>query len=143
MEPARWWLLGLGATCYADAGSVGDHYKMRVLVVEDEPLLSMLLEESVTELGHELAGSAATVDQALETLAAGEIDLALLDFSLGQETTSVPVAERLRAAGIPFIFLSGHHSLEADGGVPNAPLLTKPFSLDQLDNAIRSLDLAD
>lgn len=116
---------------------------MRVLVVEDEPLLSMLLEESVAELGHELAGSAATVDQALEALASNDIDLALLDFTLGHETTSLPIAERLRAAGIPFIFLSGHHTLEADGEVPPAPLLTKPFSLDQLDRAIRSLDLAD
>lgn len=115
---------------------------MRVLVVEDEPLLSMLLEESVAELGHELAGSAATVDQALETLASNEIDLALLDFSLGHQTTSLPVAERLRDAGIPFIYLSGHHSLEAEGDVPPAPLLTKPFSIDQLEAAISSLDLA-
>ena len=116
---------------------------MRVLVVEDEPLLSMLLEESVTELGHELAGSAATVDQALEALEAQTIDFALLDFSLGHKTNSLPVAERLRAAGIPFIFLSGHHSLEAEGDIPPAPLLTKPFSLDQLDDAIRQLDRAD
>jgi DNA-binding response OmpR family regulator len=116
---------------------------MRVLVVEDEPLLSMLLEESVAELGHELAGSAATVKQALEALATSEIDLALLDFSLGHETTSVPIAERLHAAGIPFIYLSGHHTLEADGEVPEAPLLTKPFSLEQLEQAIRSLDLPD
>lgn len=121
-----------------DAGS-----NMRVLVVEDEPLLSMLLEESVAELGYELAGSAATVDQALATLATSQIDLALLDFSLGQDKTSLPVAEQLRAAGIPFIFLSGHQTLEADGDVPPAPLLTKPFSLDQLDDAIRGLDLAD
>lgn len=116
---------------------------MRVLVVEDEPLLSMLLEESVTELGHVLAGSAATVDQAMETLASSEIDLALLDFSLGHQTTSVPIAERLREAGIPFIFLSGHHSLEGEGDVPAAPLLTKPFSLDQLEAAISRLPIAD
>jgi DNA-binding response OmpR family regulator len=115
---------------------------MRVLVVEDEPLLSMLLEESVTELGHELAGSAATVEQALEALESGGIDFALLDFSLGQKTNSLPVAARLQADGIPFIFLSGHHSLEAEGDIPPAPLLTKPFSLEQLDTAIRGLDLA-
>ena len=114
---------------------------MRVLVVEDEPLLSMLLEESVMELGHELAGSAATVDQALETLQSRAIDIALLDFSLGHKTTSLPVAERLQAAGIPFIFLSGHHSLEGEGDIPPAPLLTKPFSLEQLDAAIRGLDV--
>src|ERR1043166_4677523 len=110
---------------------------MRVLVVEDEPLLSMLLEESVTELGHELAGSAATVDQALETLDTAPIDLALLDFSLGNDTTSLPVAERLRAAGLPFISLPGPASPDAEDEVPAAPLLTKPFSLAQLERAIR------
>jgi DNA-binding response OmpR family regulator len=124
------------------AGSLGIAPLMRVLLVEDEPLLSMLLEESVTELGYDLAACAATVDQALEAIEAGAIDFALLDFSLGQETTSLPVAERLRALGIPFIFLSGHQSLEGEGDVPQAPLLTKPFSLDQLDAAIRGLDLA-
>jgi DNA-binding response OmpR family regulator len=115
---------------------------MRILVVEDEPLLAMLLEESVTELGHEVAGAAATVEQAMALLDEGTVELALLDFSLGQQTTSVPVAVRLRERGIPFLYLSGHRSLGEEGNYPPAPLLTKPFSLDQLDAAIRRLPLA-
>lgn len=113
---------------------------MRVLVVEDEPLLAMLLEENLAELGHELAGSAATVPQALSMLDLGEIDCALLDFSLGHETTSAPVAQRLRSTGTPFYFLTGHLSLEGGAEIPSdAPMLTKPVSLDQLDIALRDM----
>ena len=112
---------------------------MRILVVEDEPLLSMLLEENIVELGHEVAGSAATVAHALETVDKGRVDCALLDFSLGSSGNSVPIAERLRADGIPFTFLSGHQDFKHDQSVPEAPLLNKPFSLDQLDVAIRDM----
>jgi len=111
---------------------------MKVLVVEDEPLLAMLLEESLVELGHEVAGSAATVDQALATLDAGEVDFALLDFTLADETDASPVAARLRGQAIPFVYLTGHRSLPVGQGIPEAPLLAKPFTLDQLDGALRA-----
>ena len=65
---------------------------MRILVVEDEPLLALLLEQSLAELGHELAGSAATVDQAMAAIERGPVEFGLLDYSLGAEATSVPVA---------------------------------------------------
>lgn len=118
---------------------------MRILVVEDEPLLAMLLEESLAELGHEIAGSAATVEQALDTLESGSegqnVEFGVLDFSLGHDTTALPVALRLRERGIPFMYMSGHATLDAEG-LPTAPLLTKPFTVDQLDAAIRGLALA-
>ena len=115
---------------------------MRVLVVEDEPLLAMLLEESLVELGHEIAASAATVEQALSALEAGPVEFGILDYSLGQDMTALPVARRLRERGIPFMYLSGHASLDEGGAVPPAPLLTKPFTLDQLDATIRGMALA-
>ena len=117
---------------------------MRILVLEDEPLLAMMLEECLEELGHELAGSAASVEQAFQLLdgATSPPDFALLDFSLGGETNSLPVARRLRAQGVPFVYLTGHASLDAESDVPPAPILSKPFSLEQLDAAIRSATLA-
>lgn len=115
---------------------------MKILVVEDEPLLSMLLEENVAELGHEVVGAAGTVEHALALIDEVPIELALLDFSLGQQTTSVPIAVRLRDKGIPFLYLSGHRSLGEEGDIPSAPLLTKPFSLEQLDAAIRGMPVA-
>lgn len=117
---------------------------MRIMVLEDEPLLAMMLEESLEELGHDLAGSAATVSQALELLdsAASPPEFALLDFSLGSDANSLPVARRLRAEGIPFAYLTGHVSLDLDGDEPVAPILTKPVNLDQLAIVIRDYKLA-
>ena len=115
---------------------------MRVLVVEDEPLLAMLAEECLAELGHEVVGSAANVDQAMATIDTVELDFALLDFTLADDATSVPVAVRLRADGIPFAYLTGHRSLPLGGEVPVAPLLTKPFTVDQLDCTLRASRLA-
>lgn len=112
---------------------------MRILVVEDEPLLAMLLEEDLSDLGHEPVGSAATVEQALALIAEEAVDAALLDFSLGHETTSAPVARALRDAGTPFYYLSGHASLEAADETPDAPLLTKPVSLDALKCALKDM----
>ena len=115
---------------------------MRILVVEDEPLLAMLLEESLAELGHDVVGCAASVDQAMLTIDGIELDFALLDFTLGDDATSAPVAIRLRDEGVPFVYLTGHRSLPSNPDVPDAPLLTKPFTLDQLDKALRAVRLA-
>ncbi len=112
---------------------------MRILVVEDEPLLAMLLEESLTDLGHEPIGAAATVDQAMAMLDSQPVDAALLDFSLGQNSTSAPIAHRLREKGTPFFYLSGHASLQATDNTPAAPLLIKPVSLVDLKSALADL----
>jgi DNA-binding response OmpR family regulator len=114
---------------------------MRVLVVEDEPLLAMLTEECLAELGHEVAGSAATVDQAMAIIDTASLDFALLDFTLGDGATSAPVALRLRADGIPFAYLTGHHSLPPGEDAPPAPLLTKPFTVEQLEETLRATRL--
>ena len=116
---------------------------MRILVVEDEPLLAMMLEEYLAELGHELLGSAATAAQAFEFLDGDgpTPDLALLDFSLGQDANSLPVARRLRDLRVPFAYLTGHFSLDLENGDPEAPIVTKPFNLADLDAAIRSLQV--
>ena len=113
---------------------------MRILVVEDEPLLAMMLEECLEDLGHELAGSAATVEQAFNLLDSAALppDLALLDFSLANECNSLPVARRLRAEGVGFVYLTGHASLDSEADVPPAPILSKPFSHDQLDAVLRT-----
>ncbi len=112
---------------------------MRVLLVEDEPLLAMLLEECLADLGHEPVGAVATVEQAHALLDLNPVDCALLDFSLGGSDTSVEVAQRLARLGIPFCYLSGHSTLEADSGAPDAPLLTKPVTMDALTRALDAM----
>ncbi len=109
---------------------------MRVLLVEDEPLLAMLLEESVADLGHDPVGAVATVTQAMALLDAETVDCALLDFSLGSTENSVAIAKRLRLADIPFCYLSGHSTLDIGSGAPVAPMMTKPVSMRELERAL-------
>ena len=112
---------------------------MRILVVEDEPLLAMLLEESLADLGHEMVEVAATVAQAEAILDDHPIDAAFLDFSLADDATSIPVAERLRREGKPFYYVSGYDSIAPDGQAPQAPLLSKPFSMSALKDALTAM----
>lgn len=112
---------------------------MRVLIVEDEPLLAMLLEESIADLGHEPVGAAATVAQALALLDDGPVDCALLDFSLSGTATSIPVAERLQRDHVPFTYLSGHSALDQRAGAPEGPLLTKPASMNGIASALEAM----
>jgi len=112
---------------------------MRVLIVEDEPLLAMLLEETVADLGHEPVGAAATVAQAFALLDTMPVDCALLDYSLGGDATSIPVARRLQAECVPFTYLSGHSALDKSAGAPKGPLLNKPASMDGIARAIAAM----
>src|SRR3569623_616982 len=78
----------------------------RILVVEDEFLIRTLLEDMLVDLGHEVAASAATVDEARKLAVAGGFALAILDVNLeGQEI--FPVAEILAERKLPFIFVTG------------------------------------
>jgi CheY-like chemotaxis protein len=99
---------------------------VRVLIVEDEMFISMLLEDLLSELGYEPAGPVARLEEAL-TAARGEtFDVALLDVNLNGKATYA-VADIFAERGIPFIFSTGYGA----GGIPEAyrqrPVLTKPF----------------
>ena len=83
----------------------------RVLLLEDEMIVCMGIEDMLLGLGCEVVGPAARVRQALEILESTRVDVALLDVNLGSET-SYPVAERLALLNVPFIFSTGHTTLE-------------------------------
>jgi CheY-like chemotaxis protein len=77
---------------------------LRILLVEDDGLVAMMLEDMLGDLGCELVGSFVRVGAALAWIeAGGEVDAALLDVNLGDESV-FPVAEALRARGVPFAF---------------------------------------
>ena len=98
----------------------------RVLVLEDEPLIAMMVRGWLTELGCETVGPAHTVPAALALIEHGPLDLAILDVSIGSED-SAPVADALRHRGIPFALASGRASGALATIHPNAPALTKPY----------------
>ena len=109
----------------------------RVLVVEDELMIRMLLEGMLTDLGHTVAAEAGGVDEAVAIAKKGAFDVAVLDVNLnGQPVT--PVVEILLERRVPFIFASGY----GQRGVPEAyraiPTLQKPFQADALAEAIET-----
>jgi CheY-like chemotaxis protein len=110
----------------------------RVLVVEDDVMIRMLIEDMLADLGFELAAEASKVHEALAAVKSADIDVAILDVNLSGETTG-PVAEALAARGTPFVFATGY----GEHGLPeqfrDRPLLKKPF---QIDNLKRMLDAA-
>ncbi|MEO5961948.1 MAG: response regulator [Thermomonas sp.] len=106
----------------------------RVLVVEDEVLLAMLLEDVFADAGAHVVGPAATVDQAIALIASEDIDVALLDVWL-RDQRSDPIAEALRLQGVPYVLATGYMS--PDGAeLASAPTLAKPYRLEQVHAAL-------
>src|SRR5215831_3045401 len=110
----------------------------RVLVVDDEPMIRMLLEDMLGELGYIIAAQAARIDQALEAVKTGEFDLAILDINLSGESIS-PVAEALVARGTPFVLATGYAEDQLPELHRHHPTLKKPFQIDSLERMLESL----
>jgi CheY-like chemotaxis protein len=108
----------------------------RVLVVEDELMIRMLLSDMLEELGYTIAAEAGRLDEALEAAKTAEFDLAILDVNLNNEPVS-PVADALVARGLPFVFATGY----GEHGLPepyrDRPALKKPFQVDGLERMLR------
>lgn len=119
-----------------DPAAGADAFKgLRILIVEDEELIAMLIEDFLLELGCEIVGPAASVAAALPLIEAGGIAGALLDLSLNGEP-AYPVAESLAARGIPFIFTTGYAQADLANRFADVPTLAKPFSSRLLHDAI-------
>jgi DNA-binding response OmpR family regulator len=106
---------------------------LKVLVVEDEAIIAMLLEDMLSELGHQMVASVANIDDARAEAASRQIDLAILDVNLGQQS-SYPLTADFTAKGIPFILSTGYGRLGEEWG--NGVVLQKPFEVKALSAAI-------
>lgn len=101
-------------------------------MVEDNFLICESLCAFLIDCGCEVIGPAARVDAALSLCESARIDGAFLDINLGHET-SLPIADRLRQQGVPFIFLTGYGDLNALPARHAAVLrLGKPFNYDEI-----------
>ena len=98
----------------------------RILVVEDEALVAMLIEDALLEFGFEVIGPARSVSQALELLAAEPPCAAVLDLNLAGES-SVAVADALAAGGIPFVVATGYGAAGLPASHKAVPVLPKPY----------------
>ena len=100
-----------------------------ILVVEDEPLIAMMLEDFLETLGHSIHASCDNLSDALAACESGGFDLAILDVNLKGELVW-PAAEALRARGVPFVIASGGHVEPPPASFEDAPLLEKPYTID-------------
>jgi DNA-binding response OmpR family regulator len=112
--------------------------KRRVLVVEDEMLIGMLLEDMLTDLGHEVAAVVPRLKDALAAVDKETYDLAILDVHLHGES-AFPVAEALIAKGVPFVFATGYGERGLPENYRNWPVLQKPFAKDDLERVLKTL----
>lgn len=111
---------------------------LRVLVVEDEMMVSMLIEDMLDDLGCTVIGPAARLDEALALARDSQIDCAVLDVNLGGQPI-FPLADYLREKGAPFAFATGYGDAglrEVDRG---SPVLQKPFRETDLARVLGEL----
>jgi len=111
----------------------------RVLIVEDDPFLSLDLEEMIAEAGALVVGRAPSIEAALDLLDKIRPDAALLDLNLRGDRAT-PVALALKSAGIPFCLTSGYSRSQIDEPLlDDVPLVAKPVQPKLLIAALRKL----
>ena len=103
----------------------------RVLVVEDEAMLSLNLEDMLHDLGCVVAGTAANLEDAMHMARTSHFDVALLDVNLAGKRVD-PVAEEIRQRGMPIVFVTGYGKTAASGFV-----LEKPHNAADLERTLQ------
>lgn len=108
-----------------------------ILIVEDEPLIAMMLEDFIQSLGHEVHGNADSVMSALRAVEGGAFDLAILDVNLKGESVW-PVASALREKGTPFVLATGGHVEPPPPEFRDVPTIEKPYTIDRVTPIIEA-----
>ena len=111
---------------------------LRILVVEDDMLIAIHVEESLRELGCVVVGPIGKLDDAMRLAKSADFDAAILDVNV-RGGHVYPVAERLRARGIPFALASGYGDWALPAEFRDQPRLTKPFTTRELEAQVVSL----
>jgi CheY-like chemotaxis protein len=109
----------------------------RVLIVEDDVMIRMLIEDMLGDLGFAVAAEASKVHEALAAVDSTAFDVAILDVNLSGETTG-PVAEALAARGTPFVFATGYGEHGLPDQFRDRPLLKKPFQIESLKRMLEA-----
>ena len=111
---------------------------LRLLLVEDESLIAMMIEDMAEELGHAVVAKAVNIKEATDLIEVGGFDVALLDVNLAGEF-SYGLAEMLRTRDVPFIFTTGYGA-GIEEGWRTCRILQKPFAQDQLKIELAALE---
>jgi CheY-like chemotaxis protein len=111
----------------------------RILIVEDEMLIAMLVEDIVNGFGHEVVGPAMTLEHALQLAREEAFDCAILDVNLGCGTSSAPIAELLVDRGISFMFATGYGSKGLSPQFADRVVVRKPFVAGDIAAALQRI----
>lgn len=110
----------------------------RILLVEDEAIITMMLEIWLMDRGHDLIGPAHDISSALELISNGGIDAAVVDLVLGPDK-SYRVADALIEASIPFSWATGYERRDIDEAYRHLPVISKPYSETEFTAAVEAL----
>jgi DNA-binding response OmpR family regulator len=117
-------------------------YQMRpapcLLIVEDDPVVGLVIEEMVRDQGWQVVGPVRRLEEAIEAAKSEDLDFALLDFDLGEGTNSLPVAQALSSRSVSYCFLTGTDPANVRAVAGDAPLTTKPVSLFELQRILKA-----
>ncbi len=111
--------------------------KRSILIVEDEPLIAMMLEDFLETLGHDVVGTCESVEEAMARLDEGGVDLAIIDVQLKDGKKVWPVADRLASEGTPFVLATGGHVEPPPRQHCGVPVLSKPYTIDAIEPALK------
>ena len=106
---------------------------LRILLIEDEAAISLMLESVLDQLGYDVVGPVSDLGSALALADATTIDCGLLDVQLGADTV-YELAELLEARRIPFVFATGYEHIQKR--FTDVPVVRKPFTETEIEGAI-------
>jgi DNA-binding response OmpR family regulator len=111
--------------------------RQRILLVEDEVLLALMLEDLLLDSGYEVTRATGLKD-ALELVDGTQFDVAILDVNLGGIEV-FPLAIRLQELRIPFLFASAGDAIHIDSEFGHHPMISKPYTIDQIRQSLNDL----
>jgi len=106
-----------------------------ILIVEDEPLIAMMLEDFIETLGHRVCATCDSVGEALEWVGKGGFDLAILDVHLKGDNVW-PVAAALTRDKIPFVVATGGHVDPPPAEFAEVTVIEKPYTIERVTSVI-------
>lgn len=109
-----------------------------IFIVEDEPMIGLMLEDFLDSLGYSVAGNADSLITACRQARMGGFDAAILDVNLGGDMVW-PAADILMERGVPFLFVSGGSSEDMPDRFADCPRLEKPFTMVNVEQALEHL----
>ncbi len=112
--------------------------KLKVLIVEDESIVAMMIEDLIVDMGHEVVGTAGRLEQAQKLAEELALDFAIVDVNLNGQHT-YPVAETLKTRGVPFVFATGYGVQGLKDEWKQNPVLQKPFQPEDLSRALSAV----